>query len=140
LHLWQYGIMAEVLRTRVLGIESPRVALMNIGAEEAKGTEMIKARATCCAQTPGLNYIGYIEGRDLFDGVADVVVTDGFTGNTVLKMAEGLAKSLFRRSRHEIFEHDPIWRCSSSRWSSRSTPRTTTTSTAAPRCWASTAC
>src|SRR5262249_51400033 len=57
--------------------------------------------------TPDVNYIGFIEGRDLFDGVADVVVTDGFTGNTLLKMAEGMARSFFKAIAHEIFTHSP---------------------------------
>ncbi len=55
---------------------------MNIGSEEAKGTGMIRETRDLLRNTPGLNYIGYIEGRDFFDGVADVVVTDGFVGNT----------------------------------------------------------
>lgn len=106
-HLWQYGVMAETYARCVLGIESPRVAQMNIGAEEAKGTGIIKETRDLLRATPGLNYIGYIEGRDFFDGAADVVVTDGFVGNTVLKMAEGLAKSLFSAIAHEIFAIDP---------------------------------
>lgn len=106
-HLWQYGVMADTYARCVLGIENPRVAQMNIGSEEAKGTGIIKQTRDLLRATPGLNYIGYIEGRDFFDGAADVVVTDGFVGNTVLKMAEGLAKSLFSAIAHEIFEIDP---------------------------------
>jgi phosphate acyltransferase len=106
-HLWQYGVMAETYARCVLGIERPRVAQMNIGSEEAKGTGIIKETRDLLRATPGLNYIGYIEGRDFFDGAADVVVTDGFVGNTVLKMAEGLAKSLFSAIAHEIFAIDP---------------------------------
>ncbi|MFG0286173.1 MAG: phosphate acyltransferase PlsX [Phycisphaerales bacterium JB039] len=106
-HLWQYGVMAETYARRVLGIERPRVAQMNIGSEEAKGTGIIKQTRDLLRATPDLNYIGYIEGRDFFDGAADVVVTDGFVGNTVLKMAEGLAKSLFNAIAHEIFAIDP---------------------------------
>jgi phosphate acyltransferase len=106
-HLWQYGIMAEAYARCVLKIEQPRVAQMNIGSEEAKGTGLIKQTRDLLKATPGLNYIGYIEGRDFFDGAADVVVTDGFVGNTVLKMAEGLAKSLFAAIAHELFITDP---------------------------------
>jgi glycerol-3-phosphate acyltransferase PlsX len=106
-HLWQYGVMAEVLAKQVLGIERPRVAQMNIGSEEGKGTGMIQSVRELLRQTPGMNYIGFIEGRDLFDGAADVVVTDGFVGNTMLKMAEGLAKSLFNAIAHEIFATNP---------------------------------
>lgn len=106
-HLWQYGLMADTYARHVLKIQQPRVAQMNIGAEEGKGTDIIKETRDLLRATPGLNYIGYIEGRDFFDGVADVVVTDGFVGNTLLKMAEGMAKSLFAAIAHELFIADP---------------------------------
>ncbi len=106
-HLWQYGAMAAAHATHTLGIKNPRVALMNIGAEEGKGSVNVKQTRDLLANTPGLNFIGFVEGRDLFDGVADVIVTDGFVGNTVLKMAEGLAKSLFKAIAAELFETDP---------------------------------
>ncbi|MAY73128.1 MAG: phosphate--acyl-ACP acyltransferase [Phycisphaerae bacterium] len=106
-HLWQYGVMADVLAKRVLGIERPRVALMNIGSEEAKGSDVVKEARDLLKATPDLNYIGFVEGRDFFAGAADVIITDGFVGNTVLKMAEGMAKSLFAAIAQEIFETDP---------------------------------
>jgi glycerol-3-phosphate acyltransferase PlsX len=106
-HLWQYGLMAEILAKQALGITRPRVAQMNIGSEEGKGTGLIHAVNDLLKATPGMNYIGYVEGRDLFDGVADVVVTDGFVGNTILKMAEGLARSLFSAIAHEVFTQAP---------------------------------
>lgn len=106
-HLWQYGLMSETFSRIVLGISSPRVALMNIGSEEGKGTDLIGAAHELFKRTPGMNYVGYIEGRDLFDGVADVVVTDGFTGNSMLKMAEGMARSFFKAIAAEIFEQSP---------------------------------
>lgn len=106
-HLWQYGLMSEVFSRTVLGIESPRVAQMNIGSEEGKGGSLINQVHELFKATPNINYVGFIEGRDLFDGVADVVVTDGFVGNTLLKMAEGMARSLFKAIAHEIFEHSP---------------------------------
>lgn len=106
-HLWQYGMMAETFAKTVLGIEHPRVAQMNIGSEEGKGTDLIRGVKNLLKATPDMNYIGYIEGRDLFEGVADVVVTDGFVGNTILKMAEGLAKALFKAIGHEIFTQAP---------------------------------
>lgn len=105
-HLAQYGVMAEVYAKRVLGKSNPRVAQMNIGSEEAKGTGMIKQVRDLLRTIPDLNYIGYIEGRDLFEGVADVVVTDGFVGNTMLKLAEGLSRSLFKSLFHEIMLAD----------------------------------
>ncbi len=106
-HLWQYAVMADVVAKHTLGIDAPRVALMNIGAEESKGSELVKSAAELIKATPGINYIGFVEGRDFFAGVADVVITDGFTGNTILKTAEGLAKNLFQALATEIFEHDP---------------------------------
>lgn len=106
-HLWQYGLMAETFAKVVHGIERPRIAQMNIGSEEGKGTSLVSQVNELFKATPDCNYIGYIEGRDLFDGAADVVVTDGFTGNTLLKMAEGLARSLFKALAHEIFTRSP---------------------------------
>ncbi|MEL6796177.1 MAG: phosphate acyltransferase PlsX [Planctomycetota bacterium] len=106
-HLWQYAVMSDVLAKQVLKIESPRVAIMNIGSEEGKGTDTIKTARDLIKATPGINYIGFIEGRDFFDDVADVVVTDGLMGNTMLKTAEGMAKSLFQAIVQEIIEIDP---------------------------------
>ena len=106
-HLWQYGVMSEVYAKHAMQIESPRVAIMNIGSEEGKGSDIVRQARDMLRATPGLNFIGYVEGRDFFEDVADVIVTDGFVGNTVLKMAEGLAKSLFKAIAHEIIETDP---------------------------------
>lgn len=106
-HLWQYGVMGDVLARRMLRIDRPRVAIMNIGSEEAKGTDIIKQTRDLLRATPGIDYIGYVEGRDFFDGVADVVVTDGLVGNTLLKAAEGMAKSLFKAIAGEIMAQDP---------------------------------
>lgn len=105
-HLAQYGAMGATLAETLLGIKEPRVALMNIGAEEAKGTGLIKLTRDLLKSMPGLNYTGYIEGRDFFEGAADVVVTDGLVGNTLLKSAEGMAKSLFKAIAAELFEFD----------------------------------
>jgi glycerol-3-phosphate acyltransferase PlsX len=106
-HLYQYALMADTYARKMLGIESPRVALMNIGSEETKGTGMIKEVRDLLERTPGLGFIGYIEGRDVFEGRADVIVTDGFVGNITLKLAEGLARSLFGTIAQEVFENDP---------------------------------
>jgi len=106
-HLWQYGLMAEVYARKIHGIESPRIGVMNIGSEQSKGSGLAKETAELLRNTPDINFIGYIEGRDFFAGAADVVVTDGFLGNTLLKMAEGLAKSLFQAIGQEIKELDP---------------------------------
>ena len=88
-HLAQYGVMGKVYAKRILGIENPRVALMNVGGEEQKGTSHLKEARDMLRAVPDLNFVGYIEGRSLFDGGADVVVTDGIVGNVSIKLAEG---------------------------------------------------
>lgn len=94
-HLLQYAIMGSVYAEKVRGIAKPRVGLLNIGTEEKKGNELTK-HAFTILKTANLNFIGNVEARDLLDGAADVVVTDGFTGNMVLKTLEGTALSVFK--------------------------------------------
>lgn len=106
-HLAQYAEMADIYAQKLLGIEHPRVAQMNIGSEEGKGTGMVREVRDRLAATPELNYIGYVEGREVFEGAADVILTDGFVGNTVLKIAEGLATSLLKAVVSEVLEVDP---------------------------------
>ncbi len=106
IHLEQYAVMASVYAHEALNIERPRVALLSIGAEEAKGNALTKETNKLLKKRTDINYIGYVEGRDLFAGKADVIVTEGFTGNIVLKLAEGLAAGLFQTIAHEIFEID----------------------------------
>ncbi|MFZ4575362.1 MAG: phosphate acyltransferase PlsX [Phycisphaerales bacterium] len=106
-HLWQYGVMADVVAKRILGLERPRIALMNIGSEEGKGTGMIKETRDLLKATPSLNFVGFVEGRDFFEGMADVVITDGLVGNTLLKAMEGMAKSLFKAIAAEIMLQNP---------------------------------
>ena len=87
-HLFQFAVMGSIVTEDITGVENPRVALLNIGAEDSKGHDTIKdAAALLTAST--LNYVGFIEGSELFSGKADVVVTDGFTGNVALKTMEG---------------------------------------------------
>ena len=90
--LFQYGVMGSVLAQEVAGIASPRVALLNVGEEDIKGNAQVKSADQLFKDAPGINYIGYVEGDDIFTDHADVVVTDGFTGNVALKSSEGLAK------------------------------------------------
>jgi glycerol-3-phosphate acyltransferase PlsX len=90
--LFQYAVMGSVLAQEVLGITRPRVALLNVGEEQIKGNDQVKQTAHILSQTNGINYIGYIEGNDIFTEKADVIVTDGFVGNIALKSCEGLAK------------------------------------------------
>lgn len=91
-YLIQFAVMGSVLSSEVDGIPRPSVALLNIGAEEIKGNEQVKNAAILLANTPGINYIGYVEGDEIFKGIADVVVCDGFVGNVALKVTEGAAK------------------------------------------------
>lgn len=93
-HLLQYGIMGAIYAEQVLGRGNPRVGLLNVGSEPGKGNELTKAAYQLLAEQP-LNFIGNLEARDLLTGQADVVVTDGFVGNIVLKFMEGMALSLF---------------------------------------------
>ncbi|TKC18626.1 phosphate acyltransferase PlsX [Robertmurraya kyonggiensis] len=94
-HLFQNAIMGSIYCEKVRGVTNPRVGLLNIGTEEKKGNELVKQTFTLL-QDANLNFVGNVEARDLLDGVADVVVTDGFTGNMVLKTIEGTAMSVFK--------------------------------------------
>jgi len=87
-HMFQYAVMGSIVASDILRIDKPKVALLNIGAEDTKGHGTIKEAAAKLNEST-LNYIGFIEGSDLFSGKADVVVTDGFTGNVALKTMEG---------------------------------------------------
>lgn len=93
-HLQQYAIMGSIYAQKVRGIEKPRVGLLNIGTEEGKGNELTKSAYTLLSDAP-INFVGNVESRDLLTGIADVVVTDGFTGNMVLKTIEGTASGFF---------------------------------------------
>ncbi len=86
--LFQYAMMGSIVASDVVGIDRPRVALLNIGAENIKGNDIVRD-AAALLQESTLNYVGFVEGNDLFSGTADVVVTDGFTGNVALKTIEG---------------------------------------------------
>ena len=89
--LAQYGVIGSIYAEAVLGIENPRVAVLNIGEEETKGNAQTKAAHELLKSEPRIRFVGNIEASHLFSGkVADVIVCDGFVGNTVLKMAEGL--------------------------------------------------
>lgn len=106
-HLAQYGVMGSVLSELAAGVSNPRVGLMNIGGEEQKGTSEIKQASRLLRDDAGVNFIGSVEGRDVFNGAADVIITDGVVGNVMLKLAEGLADGLFRRIAREVAAIDP---------------------------------
>lgn len=90
-HLYQFAVMGSALATALDDIPQPRVALLNIGAEQTKGNEQVKAAGSFIEADSGLNYVGHLEGDGLFKGRADVVVCDGFVGNVALKTIEGTA-------------------------------------------------
>ncbi|TCN72253.1 phosphate acyltransferase PlsX [Acetobacteroides hydrogenigenes] len=103
--LVQYAMLGSVYAQYVLGIENPRVGLLNIGEEEEKGSILTQATYGQLKDASGINFIGNIEGHDVFHGKADVIVTDGFTGNVLLKTAESFYGLLHKEGiRNEFFE------------------------------------
>lgn len=93
-HLAQYAVLGTFYAEKVRKIKHPRVGLLNNGTEETKGSELTKKAFELLSKEEGINFIGNVEARDLLSGVADVVVTDGFTGNAVLKSIEGTALNM----------------------------------------------
>lgn len=98
--LFQFAVMGSIVTSDIRGIEKPRIALLNIGVEDTKGNDTVR-EAAALLDASGLNYVGFIEGSEIFAGKTDVVVTDGFTGNVALKTMEGtvgLASHYLRRA------------------------------------------
>ena len=100
-HLYQFGLMGSITAEAVDNLAKPRVGLLNIGEEEIKGNEQVKG-AHALLHGAGLNYLGFVEGDDIFKGKADVVVCDGFVGNVFLKSIEGLAKMISHNMKGEF--------------------------------------
>jgi len=100
-HLVQFAVMGSCYLQAAEGMKNPRVGLLNIGSEDVKGTDVIKVAAARLRETQ-LNFIGNVEGTDLFTDKVDVVVCDGFVGNVALKSMEGLAKLMFKQVKHEL--------------------------------------
>jgi glycerol-3-phosphate acyltransferase PlsX len=100
-HLAQFAIMGSVYSREVLGYARPRVGLLSVGTEDVKGNDLTQETFKLCKQLH-LNFIGNVEGHDLFENGVDVVVCDGFVGNIVLKTCEGLATSMFKWLRKEL--------------------------------------
>ncbi|NLN41735.1 MAG: phosphate acyltransferase PlsX [Clostridiales bacterium] len=94
-NLVQFAIMGTVYMEKVLGRANPTVGLVNIGAEEGKGNELTKATYSLLKEQSNINFYGNVEARDIPAGIVDIIVCDGFTGNVILKLTEGLASSLF---------------------------------------------
>ncbi len=99
--LTSFGIMGSIYMNKIIGIESPRVGLVNVGTEDTKGGDLQKGAFALLKEAP-VNFIGNIEARDIPAGVADVAVADGFTGNVILKLTEGLA-SMFSKKIKGMF-------------------------------------
>jgi glycerol-3-phosphate acyltransferase PlsX len=103
-HLEQFAIMGRIFMESNVGIKNPRVGLMSIGEESTKGNELTREAFERIKATP-LNFIGNVEGRDIYSGRADVIVSDGFTGNVALKASEGVVEALLSMFRHEIMKN-----------------------------------
>jgi glycerol-3-phosphate acyltransferase PlsX len=91
-NIFQFAVMGSILASVVDGVENPKVGLLNIGTEDIKGNELVKSVSQRLSKTPEINYIGYVEGDDIFKGNVNVVVCDGFVGNVALKVAEGATR------------------------------------------------
>jgi glycerol-3-phosphate acyltransferase PlsX len=109
-HLVAYAIMGTAFSRNVLGVEQPRVGLMSNGEEDGKGTAFTKETFRLLKQTPGIHFIGNVEGRDLFESRLDVVLCDGFVGNIVLKSVEATAKAVSKWLKAEI-KGNPLRLC-----------------------------
>jgi glycerol-3-phosphate acyltransferase PlsX len=114
-HLLQFALMGSVVAGDLDGKQRPRVGLLNIGEEEIKGDHVVQEAARLLAAT-SLNYVGFVEGDDIFGGEVDVVVTDGFTGNVALKTMEGLASMLGGVLRSEYRRNPLRWIGAAASW------------------------
>ena len=103
-HLYQFGVMGSIYTERVRGVDNPRVALLSNGEEPGKGSTLVK-EAYELLQASDLNFVGNVEGKEFIAAEADVVVTDGFTGNIALKTIEAVARMLNDRIREELMSN-----------------------------------
>ncbi|MCK4626932.1 MAG: phosphate acyltransferase PlsX [Phycisphaerae bacterium] len=106
-HLYQYGLMSVEYSRCICGIDEPRVALLSIGEEDAKGNQLVKETRELFKNDPEVKFVGNVEGREMFHGACDVVVTEGFVGNVALKLMEGLAEGLFKSTYLELTRSNP---------------------------------
>ena len=100
-HLKQFAIMGDVYSRHILGKANPSVGVLSNGSEEGKGTDLTRGAHGLLLHTD-LNYLGYVEGRDVYNGLVDIVVCDGFVGNVLLKVSEGLAEAISTMLRKEL--------------------------------------
>ena len=108
-HLVQYALMAREYAREVCGIDDPRVALLSVGGEEGKGNPLVKDTFAAMKAVKGLRFTGNVEGQQIFSGEVDVVVCEGFVGNVVLKMAEGMTEVMKNLGEY-AFKRKLLWR------------------------------
>lgn len=106
-HLLQYAVMGSIYAEKLMGIAGPSVALLSNGEESGKGNQLVQAAEPLLRGTPAINFVGNVEGKDVFKGKADVIVADGFSGNILIKTAEGVAEFLFQSMRDAV-KGDPL--------------------------------
>lgn len=107
IYLRQFAIMGKIYSESILGVKNPKVSLVNIGEEENKGSELVVESYKLLKEYDGINFIGNIEGRELFEGETDVAVCDGFVGNVILKLVEGMAGFFFNEIK-QILKSDML--------------------------------
>jgi glycerol-3-phosphate acyltransferase PlsX len=101
-HLFQFGLMADAYAKTILERANPTIGLLSIGEEEGKGNSLVKEAYDIFKMAQNLNFMGNVEGRDMFTGDVDIIVCDGFVGNVALKLAEGLSSSLSRLLKRQL--------------------------------------
>ncbi|MCG3126445.1 MAG: Phosphate acyltransferase [Phycisphaerae bacterium] len=106
-HLHEYAHMSVSYARLILGVQEPKIGLVSIGEEDVKGNSLVKDAHNLLRRDPALKFHGNVEGRDIFAGECDVFVCDGFVGNVILKLTEGLADGIFNTIRKEISEDSP---------------------------------
>ena len=105
--LYQYAIMCQLYAKHVVGLDRQRVGLLSVGEESVKGTDVIKQANEMLSSDPEIDFVGNIEGRDLFEGACEVAICDGFVGNVILKLFEALSRGIFETVTKEIVQEDP---------------------------------
>ena len=103
-YLFQFGIMANAFASSCLGMENPRIGLLSIGEEGSKGNEQVRLARKLLEQSP-LNFVGNVEGREIFSGEVEIIVCDGFVGNVALKLSEGMAKAMTSVLKMELMDN-----------------------------------
>lgn len=108
-HLHEYARMCRVYAENILGKRDPQVGIVSIGEEEKKGSPLVKEAHALLKTDPGIRFMGNVEGRDIFSGEGDIFICDGFVGNVILKLTEGLAEGLFKTIVREIEQEGPAF-------------------------------